>query len=322
MREFPLGGPFGGASDEASPPPVKIVILSRSAQLYSTRRLVEAAETRGHEPLVIDHTRCYVDIRRGAAVVRYEGQPVTGVDALIPRIGHSVTQYGAAILRQFENQGVFCLVSSIALVRARDKLRSYQLLAREKVDIPNTAFARHPSDIDDLLADVGGPPVIIKTLQGTQGVGVVIAETKKAAKSVMQAFYGLKADILVQEFIKEAKGADLRVIVVGNRVVAAMRRQGREDEFRANVHQGGSVEKVTLSAKERRMAVKAAKSLGLAVAGVDLLQSARGPLVLEVNASPGLEGIERATGVDVAAAIIQYAEEHAPRKPRRDRVGA
>ncbi|MCW2972558.1 MAG: rimK [Thermoleophilia bacterium] len=308
--------------ETATPRPLKILVLSRGQRLYSTRRLVEATVARGHEVRVVDHTRCYVEVRNTGPAVFYEGEVLTGIDAVIPRIGSSVTEYGSAIVRQFETQGVFSATPSIALARARDKLRSLQVLARERVAIPHTLFARKSSDLDHLLDRLSGPPVVIKLLEGTQGVGVVLAETKKAAKSVLQAFEGLKADVIVQEFIKEAKGADIRVIVIGGRVVAAMRRVGAPGVFRANVHQGGTTEKVTLTQRERRLAVKAAKALGLPIAGVDILRSDRGPLVIEVNASPGLEGIEQASEVDVAGAIVQYVEEHAPRKAKRDRVGA
>ena len=309
-------------SEPATPRPLRILVLSRRRRLYSTRRIVEAAAARGHHVRVVDHTKCYVEVRNSGPTVFHDGDPLTDVDAIVPRIGASVTEYGSAIVRQFETQNVFTTTPSLGLSRARDKLRSLQVLARDRVAIPHTLFARRASDLDDLLERLGGPPVVIKLLEGTQGVGVVLAETKKAAKSVLQAFEGLKADVIVQEFIKEAKGADLRVIVVGGKVVAAMRRVGAPGEFRANVHQGGSAEKVTLTQRERRLAIKAAKSLGLEVAGVDMLRSERGPLVIEVNASPGLEGIETASGVDVAGAIIQYVEEHVPKKRKRDRVGA
>jgi ribosomal protein S6--L-glutamate ligase len=308
--------------EPATPRPLRLLVLSRRRRLYSTRRLVEAAAARGHHVRVVDHTRCYVEVRNSGPTVFYEGEPLVDIDAIIPRIGASVTEYGSAIVRQFETQGVFTATPSLALARARDKLRSLQLLARDRVAIPHTLFARRASDLDDMLERLGGPPVVIKLLEGTQGVGVVLAETKKAAKSVLQAFEGLKADVIVQEFIREAKGADLRVIVVGGRVVAAMRRVGAPGEFRANVHQGGSTEKVTLTQKERRLAVRAAKALGLPVAGVDMLRSERGPLVIEVNASPGLEGIEYASEVDVAGAIIRWIEDNLPKKRTRDRVGA
>jgi ribosomal protein S6--L-glutamate ligase len=308
--------------EPATPRPLKLLVLSRRRRLYSTRRLVEAAAARGHHVRVVDHTKCYVEVRNSGPTVFFDGEPLVGIDAIIPRIGASVTEYGSAIVRQFETQNVFTTTPSLALSRARDKLRSLQLLARDRVAIPHTLFARRASDLDDLLERLGGPPVVIKLLEGTQGVGVVLAETKKAAKSVLQAFEGLKADVIVQEFIREAKGADLRVIVVGGRVVAAMRRVGAPGEFRANVHQGGTAEKVTLTQRERRLAVKAARSLGLEVAGVDMLRSERGPLVIEVNASPGLEGIESASAVDVAGAIVQYVEENVPKKRKRDRVGA
>jgi ribosomal protein S6--L-glutamate ligase len=309
-------------SEPATPRSLQLVVLSRGLRLYSTRRLTEAAVMRGHSVRVVDHTKCYVEVRNSGPAVFYDGEPLLGVDAVIPRIGASVTEYGSAIVRQFETQGVYAATPSLALTRARDKLRSLQLLARDRVAIPHTLFARRASDLDDLLDRLGGPPVVIKLLEGTQGVGVVLAETKKAAKSVLQAFEGLKADVIVQEFIREAKGADLRVIVVGGKVVAAMRRVGAPGEFRANVHQGGTTEKVTLTQRERRLAVKAAAALGLPIAGVDMLRAERGPLVIEVNASPGLEGIERATGVDVAGAIMRHVEEQIPKRRRRDRVGA
>jgi ribosomal protein S6--L-glutamate ligase len=308
-------------TDAPTPRSLNLVVLSRGARLYSTRRLVEAAAARGHSVRVVDHTKCYVEVRNSGPTVFFDGEPLTNIDAIIPRIGSSVTEYGSAIVRQFETIGVFTATPSIALTRARDKLRSLQTLARERIAIPHTLFARRASDLDELLERFGGPPVVIKLLEGTQGVGVVLAETKKAAKSVLQAFEGLKADVIVQEFIKEAKGADLRVIVVGGRVVAAMQRIGAPGEFRANVHQGGRAERVTLTQRERRTAVRAAKALGLPIAGVDLLRSERGPLVIEVNASPGLEGIETASQVDVAGAIIQWVEEHLPKKRARDRVG-
>jgi ribosomal protein S6--L-glutamate ligase len=303
-------------------PRVKIAVLSRGPELYSTKRLLEAIEARGHEPVLLDHTRCYIDIEHRRPSVWHAGERVEGLDAIIPRIGPSVTQYGAAIIRQFEMQKVYSTVRSIALTRSRDKLRSLQLLGTAGVDIPRTAFARRADDIDDLLAKVGGTPAIIKILEGTQGVGVVLAETKKAATSVIQAFYGLKVNILVQEYIKESKGADLRLFVVGNRVVGAMLRQGMGDDFRANLHLGGTGTSVKITQKERRIAVKAAKTLGLPVAGVDVLRSTRGPLVIEVNSSPGLRGIEEVTGVDVAGAIVQYVEEHVPRKRTGDKIGA
>ena len=251
------------ATESASPRALRLLVLSRGSRLYSTRRLVEAAVARGHEVRVVDHTKCYVEVRNSGPTVFYDGEPLTGIDAIIPRIGSSVTEYGSAIVRQFETQGVFTATPSIALVRARDKLRSLQTLGRERIAIPHTLFARRASDLDEMLDRLGGPPVVIKLLEGTQGVGVVLAETKKAAKSVLQAFEGLRADVIVQEFIKEAKGADLRVIVVGGRVVAAMRRVGAPGEFRANVHQGGRAERVTLTQRERRTAVRAAKALGL-----------------------------------------------------------
>lgn len=301
---------------------MQIAVLSRNAKLYSTNRLVEAARQRGHEAVVIDHLRCSVSADIGNPQIFYNGNEVRDIDAVIPRIGSSVTAYGTAIVRQFEMKKVFCANSSIAIVRARDKLRSIQILSRHDVGIPKTIFASHPRDVDNLISVLGGTPVIIKLLEGTQGIGVVLAETKKAAKSVIEAFYGLNADIIVQEFIKEAGGADVRAFVVDGKVVGAMKRQGAEGEFRSNLHRGGSSKPVKLSPAERKAAVLAAKAMGLAVAGVDLLQSERGPLILEVNSSPGLEGIEKATGKDIASKIIEFIEKNADKKTKVDKVGA
>lgn len=301
---------------------MQIAVLSRNAKLYSTNRLIEAARQRGHEAVVIDHLRCSVSADIGNPQIFYNGNEVRDIDAVIPRIGSSVTAYGTAIVRQFEMKKVFCANSSIAIVRARDKLRSIQILSRHDVGIPKTIFASHPRDVDNLISVLGGTPVIIKLLEGTQGIGVVLAETKKAAKSVIEAFYGLNADIIVQEFIKEAGGADVRAFVVDGKVVGAMKRQGAEGEFRSNLHRGGSSKPVKLSPAERKAAVLAAKAMGLAVAGVDLLQSERGPLILEVNSSPGLEGIEKATGKDIASKIIEFIEKNADKKTKVDKVGA
>lgn len=290
---------------------MKIAILSRNKNLYSTRRIIEAAESRGHEVKVIDVLRCYMNIVSRNPSVHLEGQELTGFDAVVPRIGASVTSYGTAVLRQFEVMGVYTLIESVALARSRDKLRSLQLLSRRGIGLPVTGFANKPGDTKDLVKMVGGAPLVIKLLEGTQGIGVVLAETAKAAESVIEAFMGLRAAILVQEFIEEAGGSDIRCLVVGGKVVAAMRRQAPEGEFRSNLHRGGSASLVKISPEERQTAVSAAKILGLSVAGVDLLRSSRGPLVMEVNSSPGLEGIEAASGKDVASIIIQHLEKNA-----------
>ncbi|PLA74321.1 30S ribosomal protein S6--L-glutamate ligase [Hydrogenovibrio sp. SC-1] len=294
---------------------MKIAILSRGPKLYSTRRLVEAAEEKGHEVRVIDALRCYMNINSVHPEVHYKGEVLEGFDAIIPRIGASVTFYGTAVLRQFEMMNVFPLNESVAISRSRDKLRSLQLLSRKGVGLPVSGIAHSPDDVDDLLKIVGGAPVVIKLLEGTQGVGVVLAETKSAATSVIQAFHGLKANILVQEFIKEAGGADIRCFVVGGKVIAAMKRQGKEGEFRSNLHQGGSANLIKITAAERATAVNAAKIMGLNVCGVDLLRSNHGPVVMEVNSSPGLEGIESATGKDIAGMIISFIENNANKKP-------
>ncbi len=287
---------------------MKIAILSRGPKLYSTRRLVEAAEQRGHEVVVLDHLKCVLVIEKGNPHIFYGGKEITGIDAIIPRIGTSVTFYGAAVVRQFEQMKVFSSVESQALVRSRDKLRSLQLLAKAGIGMPKTAFASAPKNIDNVLEQVGGAPVVIKLLEGTQGIGVILAETHKSAKSVIESFLALKANILVQEFIKEAGGADIRAFIVDGKIVGAMKRQGLPGEFRSNLHRGGSANVIELTKEERETAIKAAKKLGLAIAGVDMLQSSRGPLVMEVNSSPGLEGIEGATGVDIAGKIIEYVE--------------
>lgn len=287
---------------------MKIAILSRNASLYSTVRLVEAARARGHQARVLDPLRCYLRIAPGAFEMHYKGRVLHGFDAVIPRIGASIAFYGTAVVRQFEMMGVRALNSSDAILRARDKLRSLQLLARERIGLPTTVFGDNPDDTADLLAMLGSPPHVIKLNEGAQGQGVLLAEKRSAAQGVIEAFRGLYANFLVQEFIAEAGGADLRCFVVGGKIVASMQRQAPEGEFRANLHRGGRATAVTLSADEKRTALKAARAIGLDVAGVDLLRSQRGPLVLEVNASPGLEGIEAATGVDVAASIIRHIE--------------
>ncbi|GAB3250540.1 30S ribosomal protein S6--L-glutamate ligase [Larkinella harenae] len=291
---------------------MRIAILSTNSELYSTQRLVKAAEEHGHEPVVIDHLRCQVMIEGGKPEVLYKGRPLEQIDAIVPRIGASATDYGCAVVRQFEMMKVFTTARSQAIARSRNKLRSLQVLSKAGVGLPKTVFAKQPKEVDPLITLVGGPPVVIKLIEGTQGVGVVLAETAKAAKSTIEAFYGLKANVLIQEYIAEAKGADIRAFVVGNRVVAAMKRQGKEGEFRSNLHRGGSGQAVLLTSDEEWTAVNAAKSLGLRVAGVDMLQSQRGPLVLEVNSSPGLEGIEKTTGIDIAGQIVEYIEEKIP----------
>ncbi|RRS06604.1 30S ribosomal protein S6--L-glutamate ligase [Pseudoalteromonas sp. J010] len=293
---------------------MKIGILSRNQSLYSTRRLIEAAEQRGHEVAVIDALRCYMNINSSEPEIHFKGQQLSGFDAIVPRIGASVTFYGCAVLRQFEMMGVYPLNESVAITRSRDKLRSLQLLSRKGVGMPITGFASKPDDVKDLLEMVGGTPVVIKLLEGTQGIGVVLAETRKAAESVIEAFMGLKANIMVQEYIKEAGGADIRCFVIGDKVIAAMKRQAQEGEFRSNLHRGGSATLVKITPEERRTAVAAAKAMGLNVAGVDLLRSERGPLVMEVNSSPGLEGIEKATGKDIADMIISFIEKNAAAK--------
>ena len=286
--------------ENGSRKPMKIAILSRNSKLYSTLRLREAGRQREHEVHVIDYLRCYMDIASHKPKVIYQGKPLVGYDAVIPRIGASYTFYGAAVVRQFEVMGVFCVNESTAISRSRDKLRSLQLLARRGIGLPVTAFAHSTKDVSGIIDAVGGAPLVIKLLEGTQGIGVILAETRKAAEAVIEAFRGLDANILVQEFIKEAGGADLRCFVVGGRVVAAMKRQAATGEFRSNLHRGGSAERAKLTPEERTTAIRAAKTMGLNVAGVDLLRSNHGPVVMEVNSSPGLEGIENATGVDVS----------------------
>lgn len=290
---------------------MKIAILSRNAKLYSTRRLVEAAEAKGHEVHVLDVLRCYMNITSMKPEVHYKGENLTGYDAVIPRIGASVTFYGTAVLRQFEMMGVYPLNESVAISRSRDKLRALQLLSRKGIGLPVTGFAHRPDDVDDLIKMVGGAPLVIKLLEGTQGIGVVLAETQSAAESVIEAFMGMKANILVQEFIKEAGGADIRCFVVGDKVVAAMKRQGKEGEFRSNLHRGGSANLIRITPEERSTAVRAAKTMGLNVCGVDLLRSNHGAVVMEVNSSPGLEGIETATGKDIATQVIDFVEKNA-----------
>lgn len=289
---------------------MKIVILSRGPQLYSTRRLIEAGEQLGHEMLIVDHLKCNIEIEKKRPKVWYNHEYLENVDAIIPRIGASVTFYGTAVVRQFEMMHVFSAVGSEALVSSRDKLRSLQLLSRAGVGMPKTIFTNFSKDVKHIVDKVGGAPVVLKLLEGTQGLGVVLAETQNAANSVIEAFNGLEARIIVQEFIKEAGGADLRAFVVDGEVVGAMKRQGKEGEFRSNLHRGGSASIIELSEEERQTALDSAAAMGLGVAGVDMLQSKNGPLVLEVNSSPGLEGIEKATGTDIATKIIRYVEKN------------
>jgi ribosomal protein S6--L-glutamate ligase len=293
---------------------MKIAVLSRNPGLYSTKRLLAAARERGHEAVIIDHAKCDILIEQNEPAIFYKGDKITDIDAIIPRIGASVTFYGTAVVRQFEMMHVFSAIESQAIVRSRDKLRSLQILSREGLGMPKTAFTNFSKEEKFLLNQLGGSPLVIKLLEGTQGLGVVLAETKKAAQSVIEAFHGLKARIIVQEFIKEAKAADIRAFIVDGEVVGAMKRQGKEGEFRSNLHRGGTASIIKLSRVEKTAALKAAKSLGLAIAGVDMLQSSRGPLILEVNSSPGLEGIEIATGINIAAKIIKYIERNQQKK--------
>lgn len=297
---------------------MRIAILSRNRKLYSTSRLVEASETRGHEVQVLDTLKCYMDIASMRPSVHYKGEQLDPFDAVIPRIGASITFYGAAVLRQFEMMGAYPLNESVAITRSRDKLRSLQIMARAGIGLPLTGFANSPDSTRDLIKLVGGAPLVVKLLEGTQGKGVVLAETQKAAESLIDAFRDLDANFLVQEFIKEAGGSDIRAFVIGEKVVAAMRRQAREGEFRSNLHRGGTASLVKLTPEERSTAVRAARKMGLNVSGVDLLRSNHGPVVMEVNSSPGLEGIEKATGKDVASLIIQFIEKNA--RPDRTRT--
>ena len=297
---------------------MKIALLTRNPKLYSHQRLIETAARRGHEMVPIDYLKCYMNITSKKPELRYFGEKLEGFDAVIPRIGASHTFFGLAVLRQFEMMGVYPLNESVAIGRSRDKLRSLQLLSRDGVGLPVTAFAHDSKRTDDLLDIVGGAPVVIKLLEGTQGIGVVLSETHKSAKSVVEAFHGANVAILVQEFIKEAEGTDIRAFVVGRSLVAAMERRGAKGDFRSNLHRGGSASMIELTQQEKATALKAARSMGLNVAGVDMLRSSHGPTVIEVNSSPGLEGIEKATGVDVASTIIRFVERHA--KPGRTRT--
>lgn len=300
---------------------LKIAILSKGPGNYSTKRLKEVAQRRGHEVRIINYARCYVTLESNRPVVRYEGESLHDIDVIIPRIAANLTSYGSSIVRQFEMQNVFTTTASLAIVRSRDKLRSTQLLAKAGIGIPKTVFGRETADLDDILDQVGGAPVIIKVARGTHGNGVVLAETKKAAKAVMQAFYVEGVSFIVQEFVAESAGVDIRAFVVNGRVVASMIRQSLDDDFRSNLHQGGEGLPVELTQTERRTAIKAAKAMGLPICGVDMMRSARGPLVLEVNSSPGF-GIEKVTGVDVAEKIIDYIEQNAKARRKKDKVGA
>lgn len=301
---------------------MNIVILSRGGANYTTKRLKEIARSRGHSVRVISYTKCYLTIEKGKPVVYYKGEPVVGVDVVIPRIAQSFTKYGTAVVRQFEMMGVFTTASSIAITRSRDKLRSYQLMSKYGVGIPKTVIARENVDYKDVIDKVGGAPVIIKVARGTHGNGVVLAETPKAAKAVMQAFFVEEVSFLVQEFVEESAGTDIRALVVGGRVVASIKRQSLDDDFRSNTHQGGVGRVVKLTSEEEKTAIKAAKAMGLPICGVDMMRSKKGPLVLEVNSSASIKTPELITKRDVATKIIEYIERNAKRKNRKDKVGA
>jgi ribosomal protein S6--L-glutamate ligase len=293
---------------------MNIAVLSRNKDLYSTKRLLEAIALRGHTPICVDHTLCDLFIQENALEIRYKGEALNNIDAIIPRIGASVTFYGCAVVRQFEMMDVFSVNRSIAIVRSRDKLRSMQILAGAGLSLPKTAFTNFSKEEKNIIQQLGGAPLIIKLLEGTQGLGVVLAETQKAAKSVVEAFHGLKARIIIQEFIKEAKASDIRAFVINGEVVGAIKRTGKEGEFRSNLHRGGSASLIRLKRSEKAAAVKAASAMGLNMAGVDMLQSDRGPLILEVNSSPGLQGIESATGIDVAGKVVEFIEQNHNKK--------
>lgn len=298
---------------------MKIAILSRNRHLYSTKRLVESGQENGHEVRVVDPLRCYMNILPHKPEIHYQGGPLEGFDAVIPRIGASITFYGTAVLRQFEMMGVYPLNESVAITRSRDKLRAHQLLSRKGIGMPITGFAHSPDDTRDLMKLVGGAPLVIKLLEGTQGVGVVLTETRKAAESVIEAFRGLDAHFLVQEYIKESGGSDIRCFVVGERVVASIRRQAGEGEFRSNLHRGGTANTVRITPEERSTARRAARIMGLNVAGVDILRSNHGPVVMEVNSSPGLQGVEKVTGKDIAGRIYAFIEKFARHGKTRTR---
>ena len=297
---------------------MKIVMMARSPDLYSHKRLVEAARDRGHEIDIVNTLRCYMNIASRRPEVYYNGEKLPRYDAVIPRIGASITFYGLAVLRQFEMQGVYPLNESVAIERSRDKLRSMQLMARDGIGLPVTTFAHDPKQTEEVVKLAGGAPMVIKLLEGTQGIGVVLADTDRSARSVIEAFRGANVNILVQEFIKEAGGSDIRALVVGGKVIAAMKRTGAEGEFRSNLHRGGTAQSIRISPEERSTAIRSAKAMGLNVCGVDLLRSNHGPVVMEVNSSPGLEGVEKATGIDVAGKIIEYLEANA--KPGKTRT--
>lgn len=307
---------------------MKVYILSRNSSLYSTQRLVEAGEQRGWEIRVIDYLKCTIEIIKGELLINYLGKKLPVPDAIIPRIGASRTFYGTAMVRHFEMMDVFSTSGNLAIARSRDKLRSLQVLSKNSVDMPRTVFASNKSNAKDVIALSGGAPLVLKILEGTQGVGVVLVDSEKAAKSVLDAFYGMDVNLLVQEFIEEAGGTDIRALVVGGEVVGAMRRQGAEGDFRSNLHQGGSATSYKLNRKEKSTALAAAKAMGLGVCGVDMIPSSRGPLVMEVNSSPGLEGIEKSTGIDIAGKIMDYIEKSVPtpgdkkRRIKRDSIGA
>ncbi|WP_088329443.1 30S ribosomal protein S6--L-glutamate ligase [Lacimicrobium sp. SS2-24] len=298
---------------------MRIAVLSRNPNLYSTRRLKEEGESHGHEMHIIDPLKCYMNINMKSSSVHIKGKELPEFDAIIPRIGASVTFYGTAVLRQFEMMGVYPINESVAISRSRDKLRSLQLLSRKGIGLPVTGFANQASNIPDLIDMVGGAPLVIKLLEGTQGIGVVLAETRQAAESVIEAFMGMKADIMVQEYIREAGGADIRCLIIGDKVIASMKRQAKAGEFRSNLHRGGSASLVRLTPEERSTAVRAARTMGLNVAGVDILRSNHGPVVMEVNSSPGLEGIEAATSKNVAGRIIEFIEKNAKAHKTRTR---
>lgn len=301
---------------------MKIAILSKGGANYSTRRLKEVARARGHEVRIINYAKCYISIEAGASIIRYKGESLEGFDAVIPRIAQSYTKYGTAVLRQFEAQGAYTTASSLAIVRSRDKLRAYQILARNGVGVPRTVFARETANFEDVVSLAGGTPLIIKVARGTHGNGVVLAETPKAAKAVMQAFYVEGVNFLVQEFVKESAGEDIRALVVGGRVVASVKRQSLDDDFRSNTHQGGVGTTVTLTAEEKKTAIRAARAMGLNICGVDMMRSSRGPLVLEVNSSASLKTPELITKRDVASKIIEYVEQNAKGRHKKDKVGA
>lgn len=301
---------------------MNIVILSKGPSNYSTKRLKEEAEARGHHVRVVNHSKCYMTIEKSNPVVYYEGEVLKDVDAIIPRIGQSSTKYGTAVVRQFEMQDVYTTSKSIAINRSRDKLRSYQLLAKAGVGVPKTVFAHETADLEDVIEKAGGAPLIVKVARGTHGNGVVLAETNKAGKAVMQAFYVEGVSFLVQEFVKESAGTDIRAIVVGSKVVASYMRQSLDDDFRSNIHQGGTGRPIKLDDEERKTAIRASKAMGLPFCGVDMMRSERGPLVLEVNSSPGLGGIEKTTGRNVAEKVIDYIEQNAKQRNRKDKVGA